>query len=243
MTSKEMHYDFKQKLNKLDSQKYSNLKVPEIDWKLNEAQEVIIKMIAQPRYNRLAGFEINQRSIDDISKIVVNQSDSDMSCLMPEAIDDSSFKVSLPEDYFYYLPSTIYASKGACKKQKMRRVTVAKHNFATDSSPFNRSSFEWRVVNISFYSDGIKIHTDGTFVPDMFCMNYIRKPRLIHNAASFPGGSYKALNGDTLSGTQDCELNESLHREIVDLAVLITSGDLSLPDFAIKQSKIRLVNS
>jgi hypothetical protein len=39
MTAREMHYDFKQKLNKIDSQKHRNLKVPEIDWKLNEAQE------------------------------------------------------------------------------------------------------------------------------------------------------------------------------------------------------------
>ena len=62
MNAREMHYDFKQKLNKIDSQKYRNLLVPEIDWKLNEAQEVFVKIIAEPRLRSQLGFEINQRN-------------------------------------------------------------------------------------------------------------------------------------------------------------------------------------
>ena len=45
MLIEDMHYDFKQKINKIDSQKYRNLRIPEIDWKLNEAQEIFIKTV------------------------------------------------------------------------------------------------------------------------------------------------------------------------------------------------------
>ena len=66
-----MHYDFKTKLNKIDSQQYRNLRIPEIDWKLNEAQELFVKMIAKPRLRNHLGFETSQRSVDDIRTIVV----------------------------------------------------------------------------------------------------------------------------------------------------------------------------
>ncbi len=58
MNIKEMHYDFKQKLNKIDSQQYRNLRVPEIDWKINEAYEVFVKSIAEPRVNNHLGFDV-----------------------------------------------------------------------------------------------------------------------------------------------------------------------------------------
>ena len=41
MNIREMHYDFKKKFNKIDSQKNRNLLVPEIDWSLNEAVNII----------------------------------------------------------------------------------------------------------------------------------------------------------------------------------------------------------
>ena len=64
MTIEDMHYDVLQKLSKIDSNKYKRLVVPEIDWMLNESQDIIIKNISQPRRVNALGFEINQRTID-----------------------------------------------------------------------------------------------------------------------------------------------------------------------------------
>ena len=66
MTIKEMHYDLKMKLNKVDSQQNENLLIPEMDWVLREAEGLFIKMIAEPRIKSYLGFEMNQRTIDDI---------------------------------------------------------------------------------------------------------------------------------------------------------------------------------
>ena len=63
MTISEMHYDFKKKLNKVDSEQNRNLLVPEIDWALNEAQELFIKMIVEPRQRSFIGFEKSQRTV------------------------------------------------------------------------------------------------------------------------------------------------------------------------------------
>ena len=53
MNAPEMHYDFKKKFNKIDSNNNRNLLVPEIDWTLNEAQDLYIKMVAEPRFGKI----------------------------------------------------------------------------------------------------------------------------------------------------------------------------------------------
>lgn len=239
MNAREMHYDFKQKLNRIDSQQYRNLKVPEIDWKLNEAQEVFVKMIAEPRIASQLGFEKTQRTVDDIRTIVVNQSLGQSNCITPTVFDTSSFIVGLPAEYWFLIGCKAYGTKGNCAN-KYLKTTQVEHNDEHEVSPFNRSSFEWRRVNYRFIKEGIRFFTDGTFNITKVCLEYLKKPRLIHNAQDFQGGTYNTLDGTVLTGTQSCELPVMTHREIVDLAVLITAGDLAIPDYILKEKKVKL---
>lgn len=241
MISREMHYDFKQKLNKIDSQKYRNLLVPEIDWKLNEAQEVFVKSIAEPRFAKAIGFETSQRTISDIRTLVVDQNQKDNTCIKPTLYDTDKYLAQLPDEFWFHVKSSGIASKGNCTGKKMT-TRVVQHDDENELSPFDRSSFDWREVNIQFNKDGIVIFTDGQFVMDWLCLSYIKVPRRIHNAQDYQGGSYKTLDGILLTGSQDCELPTQTHREIVDLAVLITTGDLQLPDYQIKANKLSLTN-
>lgn len=235
MTIGEMHYDFKQKWNKIDSQQNRNFKVPEIDWKLNEAYEIFVKSIAEPRVNNHLGFEINQRSIDDIRTVVVNDFD-----ITPVKLSDKVYQVTLPENYMFYVSANLIISRSDCQ-DRVARAYVRQHDDRFETSPFDDSSFEWKEVNIRFYDGGIKVFTDGTFDVKSFKLNYIRKHAYIHNAQAFLSGSYKMPGtGITLTGTQDCELPDHTHREIVDIAVLVTSGDLASPDYQLKQAKINL---
>ncbi len=64
----------------------------------------------------------------------------------------------------------------------------------------------------------------------------------MHNAEDYVGATYNLPDGTVLTGTQDCELSEHTHREIVDLAVLILSGQMQLPDYQIKKDKLNLLN-
>ena len=57
----EMHYEFKLKLNKVDSLDYNNFLVPEIDWYLNEAQNIFIKTRYSGNNSRATGFEASQK--------------------------------------------------------------------------------------------------------------------------------------------------------------------------------------
>lgn len=232
MTIKEMHYDFKTKLNKVDSQQNENFLIPEIDHVLREAESLFIKLVAQPRTKSYLGFETSQRTIDDIRTLVVDGKKNPIF-----VINNTG---SLPENYLHFVKAEVEMSKGKCTGVK-GRVFIRQHDDEFEESPFDRSSFEWRTVNGVFYENGVKFYTDNTFTINKMYMDYIKKPRLIHNAEDFRGGSYQLLSGQILTGSVNCELPEHTHSEIVDIAVLLITGNL-IPDYQAKLAKLNLNN-
>lgn len=236
MTVQTMHYDLKVKLNKIDSAKYRDVKVPEIDLRLNEAQEVFVKMVAQPRLAEQLGFEIGQRTIDDISILVVDQKKGEGQTAVPYDEADGSYIAELPEDYWFYLNSKVWATKGICEGVKLDTREV-QHDDEAEASPFNRSSFIWREANVRFNNEGIRIFTNNDFQVLEICLDYLKEPPLIHNAGDWDAGGYY-LDGTLLTGTADCILPNRVHREIVDIAVMLISGDLSMPDYMVKKDRV-----
>lgn len=229
---KNMHYDFKQKLGRVDTNKYVGLQVPQIDWRLNEGLNLYILLVAEPRIKNQLGVETTQRTIDDISVLVKNDIPLSLT-----ANDDHVLAV-LPNDYMYYLStSKLLASKGACIKQKIE-TTVIRHDSRANDREFYKSSFDWRECNIRFFNQGIKIfNTD--FIVDKFLLDYIKVHPFIHNAEDFTPGGYKLPDGTLLTGVENCQLPGYMLSEIVDLAVLLTTGDLELPlAYQFKQNKL-----
>lgn len=233
MTTKDMHYDIKFKLNKIDSQQYRNLRIPEIDWALNEALSIFIKNKVYPKDGSSTGFESNQMVIEDLRTIVIDNLE-----IIPVLIPNTNtYIVTLPNNYFYYVNSTTIA-ENTCGIREIRNTEV-QHDDLFEESSFDKSSYEWRRVNITFNEKGIKIYANESFTIPKFKLSYIKKHAYIHDAESFlPAGQYNLPSGITLVGTQNCELPEHTHREIVDLAVLILSGNLDMPNYQIKRDKI-----
>ena len=224
-----MHYDFKKKLNKVDSEQNRNLLVPEIDWALNEAQELFIKMVAEPRQRSFLGFEKSQRTIDDIRTIVESE----------QVVTITNGVAPFPERYLFFLKAEVLMDKGNCRGVK-GRLHVRQHDDEFENSPFDKSSFEWRIVNGLFITEGVKVFDDGTFTNKSLVLSYIRKPSYIHNANAFRNGTYQLPSGRVLEGTVDCELPEHTHREIVDIAVALVSGELLSNDYQVKLSKLNI---
>ena len=230
MNIKEMHYDFKMKINKVDSQQYRNLRIPEIDWLLNNAQELFVKWIAEPRKgNILQGFEVNQRSIDDIREIVVDDI----------VIASTGNLAVLPDDYWHFLRGYGKATNEQCQTPKWIRLHVKQHDDLFEESPFDKSSMFWEVINCTFHQNNIRTYASD-FTIDELRIDYIKIQPYIHNAEDFVGNQYKDLKGNILIGTQDCVLSFHTHKEIVDIAVLIATGSIQIPDYQNKMAKINL---
>jgi hypothetical protein len=224
---KNMHYDFKQRLNKIDSNAYVGLKIPEIDRVLNRAINFYILLVAVPRFRNQFGFEISQRSIDDIKELVINDS---------ELVITNNVAV-LPSDYLYYLSTeTLTGTKDTCVNKKLNAILI-KHDDKNNDAEFYDSNFDWGECNIRFFNGGIKLF-NSDFTITKFSINYLKVHPYVHNAGNFGSGSYTLPNGTVLGSPPfvDCLLPDITHSEIVDLAVLLTTGDLDLQNsYQLKQ--------
>jgi hypothetical protein len=227
MTTREMHYDFKRKFNKIDSQKNRNILVPEIDWLLNEAAELFVKRVSNPKAENGLGFESGQRIIDDIKTIVVP------GVWLPVVNNI----ISIPTNYLYYVRCRVKLTKNNCPSQEAV-VYIREHRDLFEESIFYSSSFEWREVNGVFTDQGIQCFTDGTFTINEAKLTYIRKWPYFHNAIDFSTGSYTDLNGVVLSGTVPCDLPAHVHREVVDIAVMLAASEVPTSDFQLKAGKL-----
>ncbi|MDB4285901.1 hypothetical protein N9933_01205 [bacterium] len=232
MNIKEMHYDFKMKLNKVDSQGNRNYLVPEIDWYLNAGSELFIRLIVEPRMKSQLGFEINQRMIDDIRTLVKT------ACNSVQASPFGEYYV-LPIDYKHFISGTVRMEKGICEEIP-GEIRIRQHNDNFENSPFDKSSFEWRIVNGVFDSDGIRLGNDGTFTIDTVCIQYVREHIYMHNAEDYKNNQYNSPSGALLTGTQDSELPVNTHREIVDLAVYLATQDTITPDLNVRAANLKL---
>ena len=226
MTIKEMHYDFKKKLNKIDSQKYKNLLIPEIDWTLNEAQELFVNSVLKPRMKSYFGFRMDQELVHDIKPLIVKG----------QGLNITNNVVALPLDYWYPISAQVSMTKGDCAN------VMGEFYIKPPDDAFCKSSFEWRTVFGEFYNNGITVYDDGAFQNNTLYLDYIKKLEYIHDAEDFRSGTYTLPSGQELSGHQDCILPEHTHRKIVDIAVLLATGEIEAPDYQVKLNKIRLDN-
>ena len=250
----EMHYEVKLKLNKVDSQDYENLIVPEIDWYLNEAQNIFIKQRYGISNNKRQGFETTQKRIDDLRKLVVK---GNILPFATSSVDLNAYEACLPEDYMFHIRSRANINKEDCG-QKLGVSTVQIQHDDLDTvlqDPFYSPSFEWEEIPIVFMQGGpqgivgsddvcpmgyVIGYSDGSFILNDLRLDYLRIPRRISWGTGVGSSSYIYPNGQLAAFNDSCELAEHTHHEIVDIAVMIASGDLDHPNLQSKILKTQL---
>lgn len=242
MDIREMHYDFKQKLNKADSQQRRNLLPQEMDWYLNEAQLDFIKGVANPKQQFV--LEAVQRSIDDISSVIVHSSVSAVHNVNIPNRYVCDFN-SLDPKFLYYISAEAKITSDCCSTGKIAKVFIMRHSDLFQNNVFYRSSWQWNEVagvfegerNLVLFDDGDGV--DGaTFSIDEVYVDYIKVPRLIYS------GGYNTIDGSLHVGDapQSCELPFQVHSDIVDIAVLMAASNLMNPDVQAKIQKVQMNN-
>lgn len=233
MNIKEMHYDFKQKFNKVDSEGNRNFIVPEVDHLLNLGLELFVENVAFPRKSGLniKGFEVSTRNTEEIRPLVVNASFTKVGNYF-----------TIPVDYWYYVKSEAICTKEGCTGITCN--TIVRQHDDDFNSLFHKSDFNWREVNITFDSTGILTHVTD-FTVDTLDVTYISKHDYIHNAEDYQGNTYTKLDGTILTGTQDCILPDNTHKYIVDIAVHLASLSLnsSNPQANALRTNLNILNS
>lgn len=219
-----LHQEVKRKRDKIDSQSRVDLTDAEIDAALNEA---IIKW-TRTRYNgnnaKREGFEVTQQRIDDLSTLVIKAPDR-QPLLSPDYTNTGNgiyrFDLSnLAFPYMHYLRAT--ALVYGCDVPY--RVEIVQHDDLTYKlkDEFNKPSSKWRRVLGTFgRSDtsqerSLYIYTNGDFEVTGLYLDYLKQP----NEVSL--GTYNDIDGNATAKTE-CDLPDSVHDQIVDLAVKLLS--------------------
>src|SRR5690606_21101167 len=206
-------YKLSLKLNKLSTNDHQDFPLEDKIVALNEAQ---IKLIKQ-KVTGLSGIGLDgfKKRYEDLENLIEDYKSLD---LTEGNKDINQFKASvskLDPKYMFWIDAYVLADKGDCKNRPLWvNKDLVKHGdiqFLLTNSDL-KPSFEYQETFNNISSDEFNIYTDGTFKPTKLFVSYLRYPKYIDKEG------YTNLE-DKASSNQDCELEEYLEDELVDLAV------------------------
>lgn len=228
MTVEQMHYEVQLRLDRVDSESYPNLEIPEVDVQLNRAQDILVRSIAAG--NKGSASEKDQAQIDALRKIVVPDLELNI-----DNYDSDSVIAFLPVDYFYHWGTRVKIVKDNCS-EKTVRAYIGQHDDIHRGSSLFDSDFAWGEVIGLFFDNKIRLFFTDFSIESAY-MTYLRRPAYIHWAEAY--GGYTLPSGVVLTGKQDCELADSIHQTLVDLTVALVTGDLE-SNFQNSLTKLKL---
>ena len=211
-------YKIDQKLNKLSTNEHQQIQLEDKILALNEAQ---IKLIKQ-KVDGISvvsglGMDSFKKRYEDLQCLVINYEHQPLNLTLKNSdINEWTADINqLTPKYMFYLDSYILAEKGRCKNRKIWiNRDLAKRGdlqFILNNTHY-KPSFEYQETFNLLSSDEISVFTDGTFTPNTIKIMYMRYPQYINKEG------YIMLDGAD-SFNQDCELEEYLEDELLDLTV------------------------
>ena len=210
-------YKIDQRLNKLSSNTNQRIQLEDKILALNEAQLKLIKDKVDGSTANGMGMDSFRKRYEDLQSLIENYSDHPLQLsLKDKQLNQWTAKVhDLSPKYMFYQDSYILADKGNCKDRVIWiNQDLAKHGdvqFLLNNENY-KPSFEYQETFNLLSTDEISIFTDGTFVPKKIYIMYMRYPVYIDKEG------YENFDG-SMSKNQDCELEEYLEDELLDLAV------------------------
>jgi hypothetical protein len=211
-------YKIDQRLNKLSTNEHQQIQLEDKILALNEAQIKLIKQKVDgfSIVNRM-GMDAFKKRYEDLQNLVIGYENQPLPLTLtnPEINQWNADLTQLSPKYMFYLDSYVIANKGKCKNRKIWiNKDLAKQGDTSLllNNDHYKPSFEYQETFNSLSSDEISIYTDGTFTPITVNIKYMRYPVYINKAG------YIMMDG-TPSSNQNCELEEYLEDELLDLTV------------------------
>ena len=228
MTNTEMKQEFLilyDKITNFDAPGYEDV---EISVFLTKAQErVVLSHIRSLGNKYQEGFEESEIRRKELNKLVRGVTITTPSATQTNSLPNGVF-YDLPDDFLFAISEEITtASTDSCKNGVRLMVKPTTHDelVINTRNPFKKPSilrYAWRVD----YSDGKhELITDASFSVAEYHLRYLKTLRPIVIGANTVDGA---------AGPLDCELNNILHKRIIDEAVKIATGITDPEKYQIK---------
>lgn len=233
MTTQEFSSEFDILYNNIMSNAAPGLDEYEKSVFLTKAQEEILKNYFNPKGNKYQeGFDDNEKRQIDFSSLVTVITIPSYSNSQYIRMDDRSLLFLMPNDMLFALNEVCEITENNIN----RLVNVVPISFIEYSrlisKPYKRPLKNqcWRLISSSSEKDRVfeLILPFGSIVPGSYRIRYISRPApiiLVDLSTEYPGLS---ING--ITSVTECELDPSIHYEIlqraVELAKSTYTGDL-----------------
>lgn len=222
MTTQEFSSEFDILYNNIMSNAAPGLDEYEKSVFLTKAQEEILKNYFNPKGNKYQeGFDDNEKRQIDFSSLVTVITIPSYSNSQYIKIDDRSLLFLMPNDMLFALNEVCEITENNIN----RLVNVVPISFIEYSrlisKPYKRPLKNqcWRLISSSSEKDRVfeLILPFGSIVPGSYRIRYISRPApiiLVDLSTEYPGLS---ING--ITSVTECELDPSIHYEILQRAV------------------------
>lgn len=233
MTTQEFSSEFDILYNNIMSNAAPGLDEYEKSVFLTKAQEEILKNYFNPKGNKYQeGFDDNEKRQIDFSSLVTVITIPSYSNSQYIKIDDRSLLFLMPNDMLFALNEVCEITENNIN----RLVNVVPISFIEYSRLISKPYKQplknqcWRLISSSSEKDRVfeLILPFGSIVPGSYRIRYISRPApiiLVDLSTEYPGLS---ING--ITSVTECELDPSIHYEIlqraVELAKSTYTGDL-----------------
>ena len=218
----QLHYLFKQKVNKVDSLQHINFFVEQIDEYLNQSLFIFIEQVL-----RVA--ELDQNKSELIGQLIKVVNLSGLNA-------DKKFVAQLPDDYYRHLRSysTVEGCSGIISNYSVQYDDL--NSFLTDVN--YKPSLSWRETGYQLKGNEIVVWTNDEFLIDTVNLTYIfRHPRL-GNPLNSRNGAYNLPDGTAAQQQNLILSNKNQDNVITDIAVALASMDTTDPSYQIKLNKL-----
>jgi hypothetical protein len=236
MTANEMLYDFELLYDKIASEDSPGYTAEEISRFLTRAQYVFIDKYQKAEYN-----ERRRRDLDNLTKTV----DITSQATTQDTGKPNGTRYELPSDFMYAESeeATITSSNDCFDGKRIMILPKREDEYSLQvKNPFkkpqvNGSSYDW-AWRMDFYDDSsgnkrVDLITDGSFTIGTYHLTYLKRPADI----------VPVVSGDSSTTTvSNCELNDTAHEEIVDIAVRIATGVTNPREYQVKLNEEKINN-
>jgi hypothetical protein len=202
---------------------------------LTKAQDELISNYFNPKGNKYQeGFDQNQkRQIDFLDLIQVKKLSASSSPVISETIklDNRSRLFSIPSDILFILNESVNGSivstdRGNGRVNSINKILTIIPVTFKEYAEFMSKPYKlpyknqgWRLINNSGPTNVFELVTDPNITINDYILRYVKKPSpiiLVDLNTEFNGEGL-SINGQT--SAQTCELDDSIHQEILQRAV------------------------
>lgn len=239
MTLSEFKNEFQISYNNIATSSAPNIDDYELSVYLTKAQLELVKDYYAEKGNKYKeGFESSEKRRIDLKELIINYSNNTY-FTSSKAIHKNSKFFNIPNNVFLIINETAEILNNGCDKGRITNIKPVTHDEFSKQifNPFKRPNkyIAWRLDFSKIDSKNIvEIISEYDI---KYQVRYIKypKPIIITDLTLFYPDDNLSIDGYTDSS--ECELNQSIHREIIDRAV-----ELALRDYKPSglESKIQL---